>query len=61
MNVRRTLSLFAVALFVFGCETLATQTQDATGDAQAFLDYFEPLMTYLQQQNEGRAYTLPAP
>ncbi|WP_191859977.1 M2 family metallopeptidase [Hanstruepera ponticola] len=27
--------------------------------AKPMLDYFEPLMTYLQEQNKGRKYTLP--
>jgi peptidyl-dipeptidase A len=37
-------------------------TREATGSdlsAQAMLRYFEPLMTYLQEQNKGRTYTLP--
>lgn len=27
--------------------------------AQAMLDYFQPLLAYLQEQNKGRTYTLP--
>jgi hypothetical protein len=27
--------------------------------AQAMLRYFEPLMAYLQEQNQGRTHTLP--
>jgi peptidyl-dipeptidase A len=37
-------------------------TREATGSdlsAQAILRYFEPLMLYLQEQNQGRTYTLP--
>ncbi len=37
-------------------------TREATGSdvsAQAMLRYFEPLMAYLQEQNQGRTYTLP--
>lgn len=36
--------------------------KDATGQeisAKAMVDYFEPLMNYLQQANKGRKYTLP--
>jgi len=36
-------------------------TQEATGSdlsAQAMLRYFEPLMQYLKEQNQGRTYTL---
>ncbi len=38
-------------------------TREATGSdvsAQAMLRYFEPLMAYLQEQNQGRTHTLPA-
>jgi len=37
-------------------------TREATGSdlsAQALLRYFEPLTVYLQEQNQGRTYTLP--
>ncbi len=37
-------------------------TREATGadlSAQPMLRYFEPLTAYLQQQNQGRTYTLP--
>jgi peptidyl-dipeptidase A len=37
-------------------------TREATGSdlsAEAMLRYFEPLMAYLQQQNQGRTHTLP--
>lgn len=37
-------------------------TREATGSdlsAQALLRYFEPLTLYLQEQNQGRTYTLP--
>jgi peptidyl-dipeptidase A len=37
-------------------------TREATGSdlsAQAMLRYFEPLTVYLQEQNQGRTYTLP--
>ncbi len=37
-------------------------TREATGadlSAQAMLRYFEPLMAYLQAQNQGRTHTLP--
>ena len=37
-------------------------TKEATGSelsAQAMLNYFEPLMAYLQEQNQGRTHTLP--
>jgi peptidyl-dipeptidase A len=37
-------------------------TREATGSdlsAQAMLRYFEPLMAYLQERNQGRTYTLP--
>jgi len=36
--------------------------RDKTGEdmsARAMLDYFEPLMAYLQEQNKGRKHTLP--
>jgi peptidyl-dipeptidase A len=37
-------------------------TREATGSdvsAQPMLRYFEPIMVYLKQQNQGRKYTLP--
>jgi peptidyl-dipeptidase A len=37
--------------------------KESTGDelnAKAMMEYFHPLMTWLQQQNAGRNYTLPA-
>lgn len=37
-------------------------TREATGadvSAQPMLRYFEPLMSYLKEQNQGRTYTLP--
>ncbi len=37
-------------------------TREATGadvSAQAMLRYFEPIMSYLKEQNKGRKYTLP--
>jgi peptidyl-dipeptidase A len=36
--------------------------KDSTGDevsAKAMMEYFEPLMSWLQKQNKGRKYTLP--
>ena len=41
--------------------TLLRQTTGEDLSAKPMLDYFEPLLDYLQQQNEGRTYTLPAP
>lgn len=37
--------------------------KESTGDdlnAKAMLDYFQPLVSWLKQQNQGRTYTLPA-
>ena len=36
--------------------------QETTGrelDAQAMVEYFQPLYDWLEEQNEGRQYTLP--
>ncbi len=41
--------------------TLLRQTTGEDLSARPMLTYFEPLMTYLQKENEGRTYTLPAP
>ena len=41
--------------------TLLRQTTGEDLSAKPMLEYFEPLMAYLQQVNEGRTYTLPAP
>ena len=41
--------------------TLLRETTGEDLSAKPMLDYFEPLMQYLQQENEGRTYTLHAP
>ena len=36
--------------------------KESTGEdmgAKALLEYFDPLMTYLKEQNEGREHALP--
>jgi peptidyl-dipeptidase A len=36
--------------------------KESTGDelnAKAMLDYFQPLVSWLKEQNKGRKYTLP--
>lgn len=40
--------------------TLLLETTGSDLSAQPMLTYFEPLMAYLQKENEGRTYTLPA-
>jgi len=39
--------------------TLMKETTGEEINAQAMLDYFEPLMDYLKKVNEGREHTLP--